>query len=329
MAHRFINELKPGEQLSEQVFLVQSKDLRTTTQGSLYIHFVLMDRTGQVPGRMWQANEQIYNAVREGGFLRVRGRSENYKGSLQFIVEALAPVPVDEVELSDFLPQSKRDAGEMWERTKEILRTIEDRDLLLLIKTFIDDADLVAAYRRAPAAVQMHHAYLGGLMEHTLNVLELGLLVASRYPRVDRDLLLAGIFLHDIGKTSELTHESHFSYSDRGQLVGHIAIATIWIEQKAALVASETGQPFPDELKNRLQHIVLSHHGRYEFGSPRLPATPEAMLIHLLDNIDAKLEQYFCAIDSDSDENSRWTQFIRALDSKIYKPSGDRSGDSG
>jgi 3'-5' exoribonuclease len=319
MAHRFINELKPGEQLADQVFLIQSKDLRSTTQGSLYIHLVLTDRTGQVLARIWQASKEMFNTIPEGGFLRIRGRTENYKGTLQFIVEGLQPIRPEDVDLADFLPCTERDVEEMWERTKAILRNIKDRHVLLLVKQFIQDDALMAGFKRAPAALQMHHSYLGGLLEHTLNVLELGALVAPRYPSLSQDLVLAGIFLHDLGKTSELAHETNIAYTDSGQLVGHIVQCAIWLDEKVAAVEAETGEAFPREIRDALQHVVLSHHGKYEFGSPRLPATPEAMLVHLLDNIDAKLDQYLGAIESDPDEKSHWTQYVRPLETRIFK----------
>lgn len=327
MARRYINELNAGEHLQDQIFLVHAKDLRTTTQGSLYIHLVFVDRTGQLLGRIWQASEAMYQAIPEGGFLRVRGRAENYKGAMQFIVDGMQPVRPEDVDLSEFLPRTERDVDEMWAETKAILRTIKNPDLLLLIKKFVEDEPLIAAYKRAPAAMQLHHAYLGGLLEHTLNVLELGKLVCPRYPRLDRDLVMAGIFLHDIGKSAELSYDTSFAYSDRGQLVGHIVIASVWIEQKIAEIEAETGKPFPAALRDRLVHLVLAHHGKYEFGSPRLPAIPEAMLVHLLDNVDAKLAQYFTAIDADADPASNWTQFVRALDTRIFKGAAGVPGD--
>jgi len=319
MGHRFINELVPGELLEDQVFLVLSKDLRSTTQGSLYIHVILGDRTGQLLGRVWQASEAMYRAIPEGGFLRVRGRTENYKGNLQFIVEAIAPVKPEEVDLADFLPRSQRDVEEMWERTKTILRRVENRHLRLLIKHFVQDEALMEGFKKAPAAVQMHHSYLGGLLEHTLNVLELGLLVTPRYPSLSMDLVLAGIFLHDLGKAEEMAYETNFTYTDCGQLVGHIVQCAVWIDRKVAAVEAESGEPFPKPMRDALQHIVLSHHGKHEFGSPRLPAMPEAILVHLLDNIDAKLAQYFAAIQTDRDEHSNWTQYVRSLETKVFK----------
>jgi 3'-5' exoribonuclease len=187
------------------------------------------------------------------------------------------------------------------------------------MKQFVCDEPLMAKFRKAPAATQMHHAFIGGLLEHTRNVMELALLVIPRYPDVSLDLVLAGVFLHDIGKTDELVFQTSFKYSDRGQLIGHIVQCTIWIEEKIKAVEAETGEPFPVEIKNALQHIVLAHHGTYEFGSPKLPATPEAIAIHHLDNLDAKLNMYLGKIKNDPDQESDWTDYVRGLDTKIYK----------
>jgi len=319
MVRRKIADMSAGERIEDQVFRVASKDLRTTSQGSLYIHAVLADASGQLPGRMWQASEPVYNGIPEGGFVRVKGRTENYKGSLQFIIEALRPVDPKTVDLKDFLPQTDQDVEKMWARTLEILRAIKDSNVLALIREFVTDESIVAAFKRAPAASQLHHAFIGGLLEHTLNVLELALLVIPRYPRLSLDLVLAGVFLHDIGKTTELQYETNIAYSDEGQLVGHVVQAAIWIEAKAAQAAAKTGTPFPTELKLVLQHIVLAHHGTYEFGSPKLPATPEAIAIHHLDNLDAKVFMFLREIDQDKDPESRWSHFSKVLSSKVYK----------
>ncbi len=316
---RYVKELTAGEVIEDQVFLIGSKDLRTTSNGSLYIHCVLCDKTGQILGRIWQATEAMFEQMPEGGFLRFKGRAENYKGSLQFIVDAMRPVDVRSVELSEFMPQTKENIDEMFERVKEMLRRIKNRHLLLLVKQFINDKALMEGFRKSPAAIQMHHAYIGGLLEHTRNVLELTLSVIPRYPEVSLDLLLAGAFLHDIGKTAELRYETNFQYTSEGQLIGHLVQATLWIEEKAKAVEAETGEPFPQDIKHALQHLILSHHGQYEFGSPKLPATPEAIALHHLDNLDAKLDLYLTKIRDDPDHTSEWTEYVRNLGTKIFK----------
>lgn len=316
---RFIKDLAAGMTVEDEAFLIASKDLRTTTNGSLYIHCVLTDRTGQLLGRVWQATEQMYAQLTEGGFHRFRGRVENYKGSLQFIVDAMMPCDPNQIDLSDFMPQTGEDIPQMFERVKEILRQIKNKHVLALVKQFVTDEPLMARFRKSPAAIQMHHAFIGGLLEHTRNVLELALAVIPRYPDVSLDLVLAGIFLHDIGKTHELTYDTNFAYSNEGQLVGHIVQAAIWIDQKIRAVEAETGEPFPPDIRIALIHIVLSHHGQYDFGSPKLPALPEAVAVHYLDNLDAKLNMYFNKIYGDNDPASDWTEYVRSLDVKIFK----------
>ncbi|HRX86986.1 MAG TPA: HD domain-containing protein, partial [Phycisphaerae bacterium] len=243
----------------------------------------------------------------------------SYKGNMQFIIDAIRPIEMDDVCLEDFLPNTEQDVEVMWARMLEILRTIKDKNIQLLIKQFVADEKFAARFKRSPAAATMHHAFIGGLLEHTLNLLEIAVLVIPRYPEVSLDLVLAGLFLHDVGKTVELNCDTAFSYSDEGQLVGHINLGAMWVEQKAAAVAAETGQPFPEKVKWALQHIVLSHHGQYEYGSPKIPATPEAVAIHHIDNLDAKLNTYIGLIRNDRDPGSPWTNYNHLLGTKIYK----------
>lgn len=320
MARRHVADIRPGEFIEAETFLVAAKDLRTTTAGSLYIHAVLADRTGQMVARIWQASEAMYKTIPEGGFINVKGRSESYKGNLQFIIEAIRPVDTSAIDFGDFLPATERDVEEMWQRTKAILGEIKDSSIHAVVQEFLKDEDRMAGFKRAPAARKLHHACVGGLIEHTLNVLELGKLILPRYPRLNADLVLAGLFLHDLGKIAELAVESHFQYTDQGQLLGHISICVIWIEQAAERVAKASGKPFPEPIKLALQHIVISHHSRPEFGSPKHPAFPEALAVHYLDNLDAKLEMSINAIDQDIDDTSRWTAFHHALETKLYKP---------
>ncbi|MCH9034580.1 MAG: HD domain-containing protein [Planctomycetes bacterium] len=319
MTHRFIVDYKPGETLEDEVLLIRTKDLRTTTQGGLYIHAMLKDRTGEIVTRVWQATEAGFQAMPEGGFMRFKGRVENYKGNLQFIVDAMRPAEPGSYDLGDFLPATKKDIPQMFKRVTEILGGLKNPALKALAKDFLDDDALMKAFRAAPAAAVLHHAYIGGLLEHTLSVLELAERVIPLYPRLSLDLVVMGVFLHDLGKTSELSFETSISYTDSGQLLGHIAHAVIWIEKRCDAVSGRMESPFPEELKWALQHIVLSHHGKYEFGSPKLPAIPEAIAVHYLDNFDAKVHMFLASIDEDRDPVSHWTNFNRALESKVYK----------
>ncbi len=335
--HRFIDQLKPGEQVDGEIFLVKQKDLRTTTNGSLYIHAVLMDRTGQLLARVWNATQSMYDLIPEGGFINVRGRTESYKGNLQFIMDALRRAEPGSFDIGDFLPRTERDIDEMWSQVRSILETIKNPHLLALIGEFVNDETTSANFRKAPAAVQYHHAYIGGLLEHTLNVLQLACRIFgttddsdSQYPEVSRDLVLAGVFLHDIAKTAELNYETSFSYTNTGQLVGHISLIATWIDRKVADVEQKTKKPFPEDVQNILTHVVLSHHGTREFGSPVLPACPEAFAIHYLDNIDAKIQMTLRAMRESKDESSDWTDYVRSIETRVFKKDvfGVRSGES-
>ncbi len=319
MTHRFVNDLQAGDFLEDEIYLISSKDLRTTAQGKLYIHAILVDRTGQLVARQWQASESGFQDMPEGGFMYFKGRVENYKGNKQFIIDAMRAAEPTAYDVADYMASTSQDIDQMWQRLIEILSQIKHADLKDLVNEFLADEKLMTKVRKAPAAVVMHHAYIGGLLEHTLNLLELALKTIPLYPKLSLDLVLAGLFLHDIGKAEELTYATSFAYSDQGQLLGHIVQATIWIEQKAASVAQKRNKPFPDEVKWVLQHIILSHHGQYEFGSPKLPAIPEAIAIHFLDNLDAKVNTYLSAIESDRDSETHWTNYQRLLGTKILK----------
>lgn len=317
---RFVSELKAGDRIEDEVFLIRSKDLRTTTTGGLYIHAVLIDKTGQLVARAWQATDAMFQSMPEGGYLRFKGRIENYKGNMQFIVDAMRAADPGSFDPSDFLPVTKGDVEAMFKRMVVILKGIKHPELSVLVQEFVGDTKLMARFKKAPAASNMHHAYLGGLLEHTVSLLELGLLVIPRYPKLSLDLVLAGLFLHDIGKAAELTYETSIGYSDEGQLIGHIAQAVMWIDRKIDAMNARTGKPFSPDLRNLLQHIVLSHHGQYAFGSPKLPAIAEAAAIHHLDNLDAKVNMFLAEIENDRDPVSRWTNYNKALETKVFKP---------
>ncbi len=319
---RFINQLCPGETL-DQVFLVRDKDLRTTKSGDLYLSCTLVDRTGKLPARMWKVSESIFNSIPVDGFLHAKGRTDEYRGNLQFTIDACRPYSADKVDLSDFVPVTELDVEGMWSELLEILRDVKDKHLRLLIKKFAEDHDLVAAIKRSPAAMEMHHPFVGGLLEHTLNVARDAKALLPLYPQLNADLVLTGVLLHDIGKSAELTAGTTIKYTDRGQLVGHITMAAIWVSEKAALISEETSEPFPQKTIDLLQHIILSHHGEYEFGSPKLPAIPEAFFIHYLDNLDAKLWMTTHKISNDPDPDSSFTSYSPQLQTRLFKHSGD------
>lgn len=326
MARIFIKDLQPGMIIEDQIFHLTAKDLRSSTNGSLYMSLTLADKTGPVNARMWQASEELYKALPQDGFVRVKGRTENYKGLLQFIVDAIRPIDGEEINVDDFLPTTDKDIDAMYKRVVEILRTLKDKNLLFIIKQFIDDKELMERFRKAPAAITMHHACIGGLLEHTLGTMELALAFAPRYPQLNSDLLLAGAFLHDIGKTRELAWDTSLKYTDPGQFIGHLVMGAMMIEQKALQAQKDLGAPVPAKLIQHLQHMIISHHGAYEFGAAKLPMTAEALILNHLDDIDAKINMIHSQFGS-ADSETEW-KYIKSMERMFLNPALQKQNDS-
>jgi 3'-5' exoribonuclease len=319
---RYINELRPGETL-DQVFLVREKELRTAKTGSPYVVCTLCDKTGTIAARMWQASEAIFNSIPTEGFLHVKGRTDEYRGNLQFIIDACRPHSAEKVDLADFMAVTELDVEQMWAELLEILRAVKDKHLRLLIKKFVEDREFVAGFKKAPAAKELHNPFIGGLLEHTLNVARAAKALLPVYPKINADLVLAGVFLHDVGKVAELSTGLAINYTDRGLLVGHITIGVLWVQEKAAAIAAETSEAFPPQKLDLLQHIILAHHGSKDWGSPKLPAIPEAFFIHYLDNLDAKMYMTLHAIANDPDAEASFTSYLKQIETKVYKRSGE------
>lgn len=315
MAHKFVNKIGPGETINN-VYMVSEPILRSTTRGDLYIAMFLSDRTGQLNGRMWQASETIYSSLPKPGFVHIQGRSELYQNNLQIIINNVNVVDASQVCLEDFLARTDKDTGQMFEEVKSIVGKIKNPQLKALVGQFLADTELMEKFRNAPAAIKLHHNYLGGLLEHTHNMLRVAAGILPLYKQVQADLVLAAIFLHDIGKTEELTYDMAFSYTDSGQLIGHIVKSFLMINKKADSLAAN-GAPIDEPILDALGHIILSHHGQYEFGSPKLPATPEAFMVNYIDDLDAKIGQVTAAIDSELSE-SNWTGWKNALQTRLY-----------
>jgi 3'-5' exoribonuclease len=316
MEHKFINEIEPGQAIDD-VYLVREPVLRSTTRGDLYIAMYLCDKTGQLNARMWQATEQTYKLLPQPGFIHINGRSELYQNNLQIVVNNARVVEPSQVNLDDFLARTDKDVDKLFAEIRRILGTIKNTQLRALLEEFISDEGLMAKFRKAPAAIKLHHNYLGGLIEHTHNTLLVAQAVLPFYPEVQPDLVLAGIFLHDMGKTEELSYEMSFGYTDSGQLIGHIAKTLLMIHKKADSLAAG-GTQIDQGILDALGHIVLSHHGQYEFGSPKLPATAEAFMVSYIDDMDAKIKQVRQAIDRELSDSS-WTVWQGALQTRIYK----------
>lgn len=313
MARKFIEDITPGDSL-EQAFLVRSKALRTNRNGALYLDLELQDRTGVVPAKLWDASPGLNESFAEDDFVLVKARSEEYRGKLQLVVGHVTRLEPGKVELADFLPSTKKDVLALAERLREVAAEVGNPHLAALLEAFLGDEEFMSPFRRAPAGVRLHHACLGGLLEHTVGVVELARLVAERYPMVNRDLLLAGAILHDVGKTRELGYERSFRYTDAGGLVGHISMGARMVERRATEI-----EGFPATLLDQMLHLVLSHHGKHEFGAPVLPATAEAITLHYIDNLDAKLYAFEAAMLGDQDPTTNWTEWNRVFERRLFK----------
>jgi len=316
MAHIFINQIEPGRQIND-IYLVSQPILRSTTRGDLYIAMFVSDKTGKLNCRVWQATEELFNSLPKEGFVQIKGRSELYQNALQIVADQLMPVAAGKVNIDDYLPRTEKDIPQMFSEVTQLLSAIKNPFIKALVDEFLRDKELMKKFCMAPAATQNHHSYIGGLLEHTHNMLNVAKAVMPYYPQLQSDLVLAGIFLHDMGKTEELSYDMAFTYTDSGQLLGHIALTILMVSDKTRTL-EKAGLAVDKQILENLEHIILSHHGQYEFGSPKLPMTAEAFLISYLDNIDAKMNQVTDKIENEPGE-STWTAFVKSLDSKLYR----------
>ena len=308
--------LKEGETFNGYL-LAQEAAFKTSAKGSEYLELKLADASGDLKAFLWdvRAIEGDMDKVVADAFLKVKGQVSAYNGRLQMRLDKVRFALDEEVgDLSRFFATSGRPLADMTaELDAAVARTRDPWIRRLLELLLVEDAGLRAAFCQAPAAKSLHHAFLGGLLEHTLSVLGMAERACEHYPDLNRDLVVAGVFLHDVGKTAELTYQRSFGYSDEGNLIGHIAMEAEWISRAAARIPD-----FPENLRLQILHIVLSHHGKLEYGSPVLPKTPEALLVHYLDDLDGKLESMFRSIREDAGEGA-WTPFSRTMERMVYK----------
>ncbi len=322
MGRRYVNQL--GEQETvHQVFRAGEKQLRPNRNGNLYLQLELSDRSGSVGARMWNATDALYRSFENGDYILVEGTTQLFQGAMQVIISRLGKVEPSEVNEDDFTPLAAVDVDRLVVRMGEILRGTENPHLRNLAECFLLDEEFMAKFARAPAGIKHHHAYLGGLLEHVVGLLEVVLRIAPCYPQLNRDLLLMGAFLHDASKVDELCYERELAYSDEGQLIGHVVMAVGLLESKVREAERLAGEPLPRDLVLRLKHMIVSHHGQYEFGSPKLPMTLEAVALFCLDNLDAKLSAFSQQMRDDPNIGSPWTNFNAALGRKLYKGGAD------
>ena len=318
MPRTFLNQLTVPGTVVETVFQVPEKSLRTTRKGTLFITMKVRDRTGELPAVMWDATEALFAAIPQGGYALVKGHVDTYNDAPQVVVEAMRPARDDEVTLSDFLAAGPGNPDEQFARLQEVMAEVRRPALRALLDAMWADETLVANLKRAPAAEKLHHAYLGGLLEHSLGVAETALLLCRQYGRLDCDLLLVGALWHDLGKTRELAYAEAFGYTDEGKLVGHIVQGVLMLQEKIGQVRSG-GTAFPEQLADVLRHLILAHHGEHAFGSPKLPMTAEALALHHADNLDAKLHAFWRNVEGDADPARRWTAWNKMFGGALFK----------
>jgi 3'-5' exoribonuclease len=257
---------------------------------------------------MWDNVEEVLNAFEQDDFLKIKGLVNKYKNRFQLTIHKLRKLGESEIEFDDYLPKTTKNIDELWRSLTDFVVSFQNPHLKALVQSFMADAEIAAAYRNAPAAKTLHHAYIGGLLDHVVSLFRSCDLVSRNYPQVNRDLLLTGAFFHDIGKIHELAYNRSFSYTTRGQLLGHMIIELEMLQAKLSLLPD-----FPPELKTLLEHLIISHHGEYEFGSPKLPMFPEALLLHYMDDLDSKMEAMRAHFEREADLESPWSSYNPSL----------------
>lgn len=309
--HLWIKDIKEEMDI-RGCYLVRQKRIGTTRVGKPFINLVLADRTGELEAKVWENAEQFSAQFQEGDVIEVAGRASAYRNQIQITVTGLQ-IPHTEIKPDLFLESAPGDRSEMIKSLRKILKDVRNTHLRALNDRFLADNHFVSLFKNAPAAKNFHHSYLGGLLEHTLSVCQMACQVVDHYPQLDRDLLITGSFLHDIGKIRELGGDLKIDYTDEGRLLGHLVLGVAMVDEKLGELKN-----FPHELAMRLKHMILSHHGEYEFGSPKRPKFLEAFVLHLLDDLDAKINGLGRFMEKDRQEGS-WTDFNRLFDRHFLK----------
>jgi len=312
----FINQIKENDQV-EGIFWVREKTMITSRTGAFYLRLRLSDRTGEIEGRVWDGVEEVSSLFEHRDFIRIKAQATSYQERLQLNIKSLKRCAEEEVSLEDFLPSSDRDPGEMLAELIEIGQSIENRYLRELIMAFLRDEEFTALFKRAPGATRLHHVHLGGLLEHTLSLVKLIQRIKGHYKGINEELLVTGGILHDVGKVLELSYDISFDYTDEGRLLGHILLGVQMVERVISNI-----EGFPSELAMLVKHLILSHHGEYEWGSPKRPMTLEAEILHHLDDLDAKFNgiQEFM---KKGEEGVKWTDYHRMFERFFYVGNGE------
>ena len=313
MKHTFVKDLKEGE-IVETVYLVKEKSFDTTRNGDPYISIELADRTGMVAGRKWAATKDLFDSFNVDEFVKVKGRVEIYRKYPQLKLDLLQKTEDSGVDISFYIPTVDKDRDRMFELFLSEIAQVKNTHLKELLDNVFTKEEIIDRFKSAPAATDFHHPYLGGLLEHTLSCIELSKLAAQKYSAINIDLLLCGTALHDIGKIEELSFKRSFYYTDKGRLIGHIVLGMNLVDKEIDRILG-----FPEELKNLILHIILSHHGEYEWGSAKRPMCLEAVVLHHIDNLDAKVNGFSHFVRTYNDPHSTWTKYSKMFGEFLYK----------
>jgi len=308
----WVNQLRPGTEI-EDSYVVRSKDVRQRRGGGPYLALTIGDRTGEVAALVWENVNGLGKVLEVGAVVDVKGQVQRYNNRIQVVVRQASPVETSAIDESLYVRSSSVDPDILWQRLNRLVEDLGNPHLRQLLFRIVSDPDIADRLRVAPAARSMHHAFRSGLLEHTVSMATVGRLLAEHY-ELDEDMVVAGCLLHDLGKIWELDLTPSIEYTDDGRLIGHLTMEALHVDR----VISEL-DAFPDELRRQLLHLVLAHHGEYEYGSPRRPKTPEALLVHMIDMLDSRMAGMKEAIDADGDHDRPWTSYSRILDRFVYR----------
>jgi len=316
VAKQYVADIKDRD-VVKAVFLVKEKILAMAKNGKPYMNLRFMDKSGEVDAKVWDNTDVLDKLFDKNDFVQVRGKASVYMNKMQVVVAEITKVPEEEVDLADFLPESPRNGAEMRQELHDVVAALSDPHLKALLELFLADESFMNLYCKAPAAKGMHHVYLGGLLEHSLALVKLVKTIVPLYEGINEELLVTGALLHDVGKIHEMSYDRAFDYTDAGKLLGHITIGVELIENKIRQV-----EGFPRELGLLLKHMLLSHHGQYEYGSPKRPKTIEATILNYLDDMDSKINGIQYHIAKETVSTSRWTAHHRLYDRYFFKGNG-------
>jgi len=320
MKEIYLKNIRQGDKVADS-FLVIEKNMAFSQKGSPYLTVKLKDRTGEIESKVWENAVELDKIFKKGDIIFIEGRAASYKNSVQISISTIRKISREDIDPADYLPAVKTDVGEMFSALLGHIENVNDKFLKDLLNAFFQDRETASLFQRAPAAKGFHHIYLGGLLEHTLSVVRLLEKVSAHYPALDKDMLITGGILHDIGKIYEFSYNSLIDYSDEGRLIGHIVMGVEMLNKKIAGINN-----FPQQLALELRHIILSHHGEFEFGSPKRPKTLEALVVHYIDDLDAKFNAFQTFMNDASDNDSGWTVYNRFLERFLYKKKNAEPG---